>query len=243
MSGRLQTAIGLTLAALILGGWLVLHVYSVFFHSLDGAGLVVAPVLLLAITWLNVGLFIVAHDAMHGSLAPRRPAVNLWVGRTALALYAGFSYDQLAPRHFDHHRHSGTGRDPDFSVKHPKKFDRWYLAFLGQYFGWREFIILSFAIAAYLVLLGAPLVNLLVFWALPAILSSLQLFLFGTYLPHRHTDAPFVDRHCARSNEYAPLISLLTCYHFGYHHEHHLQPHLPWWKLPAARAAGRGASR
>lgn len=243
MSGRAETAIGLTLAATILGGWLALHVHAVFFHPLEGTGLLVAPVLLIAITWLNVGLFIVAHDAMHGSLAPRRPRLNRWVGRAALALYAGFSYARMAPRHFDHHRHSGTAQDPDFSAEHPAKFGPWYRAFIGRYFGLRELLILAAAIAVYLLLLGARPANLLLFWALPAVLSSLQLFLFGTYLPHRHTDAPFADRHHARSNEYHPLVSLLTCYHFGYHHEHHLQPHLPWWRLPAARAAARGVPR
>ena len=31
------------------------------------------------------------------------------------------------------------------------------------------------------------------------------------------------------------LGSLVTCYHFGYHHEHHLYPAVPSWRLPAAR--------
>jgi beta-carotene/zeaxanthin 4-ketolase len=84
-------------------------------------------------------------------------------------------------------------------------------------------------------LLGAPAVNVFVFWAFPALLSSAQLFYFGTYLPHRHDDDGFVDRHRARSSDYGWLTSLLTCFHFGYHHEHHLHPHLPWWALPAAR--------
>jgi beta-carotene ketolase (CrtW type) len=30
-------------------------------------------------------------------------------------------------------------------------------------------------------------------------------------------------------------VSLLTCFHFGYHHEHHDTPWVPWWKLPAQR--------
>ncbi|HYD98464.1 MAG TPA: fatty acid desaturase, partial [Alphaproteobacteria bacterium] len=31
------------------------------------------------------------------------------------------------------------------------------------------------------------------------------------------------------------LVSLLTCYHFGHHHEHHLRPDVPWWRLPSLR--------
>jgi beta-carotene/zeaxanthin 4-ketolase len=33
--------------------------------------------------------------------------------------------------------------------------------------------------------LQAPLPNLFLFWILPIVLSSMQLFFFGTYLPHR----------------------------------------------------------
>jgi beta-carotene ketolase (CrtW type) len=77
------------------------------------------------------------------------------------------------------------------------------------------------------------------FWALPADFLSFQLFYFGTYLPHRHEDEPFGDRHNARSNDFSWPVSLLTCFHFGYHHEHHEHPREPWWRLPATRAAMR----
>lgn len=243
MSAERQTAIGLALAASILGGWLALHIHAVFFYPLEGAGWLAAPALVLALCWLNVGLFIVAHDAMHGSLAPRRPGVNRWAGRAALALYAGFSYDRLLPRHFDHHRHAGTAGDPDFSVDHPRHFWPWYGTFVRRYFGMRELAVLMAAVAVYVLLLGAPYPNLLLFWAVPAILSSIQLFLFGTYLPHRAGEADFTDRHRTRSNDYGVLASLFTCFHFGYHHEHHAAPHLPWWRLPAARAEARGGPR
>ena len=95
MTPQRQTWTGLLLAGLIVVGWALLHVYGVFFHQLNSAGLAVAPLLVLAICWLNVGLFIIAHDCMHGSLAPNRPALNRWVGRLALGLYAGFSFDRL----------------------------------------------------------------------------------------------------------------------------------------------------
>jgi beta-carotene ketolase (CrtW type) len=89
-------------------------------------------------------------------------------------------------------------------------------------------------------LLGASVWNILLFFAVPGILSSLQLFYFGTFLPHRHVDdggeAQFADHHRARSSDFGYLLSLLTCFHFGYHHEHHLQPGTPWWRLPGARS-------
>ncbi len=230
-----QTVIGLGLAGLILGGWLGLHVYAVFFHPLQGIGLLAAPLLVAVLTWLSVGLFIVAHDAMHGSLAPGRPKVNRWTGRLALLLYAGFWMDRLAPKHFDHHRHVGTGHDPDFSEDHPSRFWPWYLQFMRRYFRLREFLLLTVMVWSYVLLLGAPLANLLLFWAAPSLLSSVQLFFFGTFLPHRHEETPFADEHRARSNEYGWLASLLTCFHFGYHREHHQSPGTPWWRLPAER--------
>jgi beta-carotene ketolase (CrtW type) len=242
MTGARQTAVGLALAGAIAGAWAGLHVYGVFFHPLDGGGLLIAPALVAIICWLNVGLFIVAHDCMHGSLAPRRPRLNRWVGRLMLRLYAGFSFDRLVDKHFDHHRHAGTARDPDFSEAHPSAFWPWYLTFLRQYFGLRELAALTALVAVYMLLLRAPYANLLLFWALPAILSSLQLFLFGTYLPHRAEEHDFADRHRARSNDFSWLASLLSCFHFGYHHEHHLAPHVPWWRLPAERARRRGVS-
>jgi beta-carotene ketolase (CrtW type) len=234
-----QTAIGLALAAAITLAWAALHIGSVFFLPLQGAGVAVAPLLVMTLCWLNVGLFIVGHDAMHGSLAPGRPRVNLWAGRLALAFYAGFSFDRLRAKHFEHHRSPGTAADPDFSADHPSDFWRWYLAFFRQYFGWRELAVLTALVGVYTLLLGAPYPNLMLFWALPAILSSLQLFLFGTYLPHRAGAEPFGDRHRARSSDLGRLASLLTCFHFGYHHEHHRSPATPWWRLPAERLRSR----
>lgn len=229
-----QAARGLLLALLIIGGWLALHIWCVFFLRLEGESWIAAPFLVALICWLNVGMFIVAHDAMHGSLAPGRPATNRMIGRAALLLYAGFWYDRLIVEHMAHHRHPGTAGDPDFSIDHPDRFWPWYLGFFRHYFGWHQLLFLTALTVGYL-LLGANYVNILMFWALPAILSSLQLFYFGTYLPHRRQEQPFADRHNARTNHYSWLASLLSCFHFGYHHEHHLAPHVPWWRLPQER--------
>jgi hypothetical protein len=41
--------------------------------------------------------------------------------------------------------------------------------------------------------------------------------------------------HNARSSSMPIWLSLLTCYHFGYHWEHHEYPYVPWcacgWRL------------
>ena len=232
---RRQTRIGVGLAALLVAVFLALHIWSVFSLRPEGMQWALALLLVPVLGWLSVGLFIIAHDAMHGSLAPGRPAINLFWGRLSLLLYAGFWMDRLRPKHFDHHAHVGTEQDPDFSADHPTRFWPWYRQFMLRYFGVREFLMLSVIVWSYVLLLGAPIANLLIFWAVPALLSSVQLFYFGTYLPHRHEDAPFADKHNARSNEFPVWLSLLTCFHFGYHREHHLSPGTPWWRLPAKR--------
>ena len=230
-----QGRVGLALSLGIVAAWAVAHVLSVFWLRLSGPGLLAAPVLVALICWLDVGLFIVAHDAMHGSLVPFRPAWNRAIGRVCLMIYAGFSYDRLIGKHFDHHRHSGTELDPDFHAPGPRAFWPWYASFFLRYFGWTQVAVMAVWFNLYVLVLGASPANALLFWALPAVLASFQLFVFGTYLPHRHDDYGFGDRHNARSNEYPVALSLLTCFHFGYHHEHHEHPSLPWWRLPAAR--------
>ena len=69
-------------------------------------------------------------------------------------------------------------------------------------------------------------------------LSAVQLWFFGTYLPHRERDdAPYIDRHRARDVGSNALWSLLSCYHFGgAHWEHHSFPAVPWWRLGRLRA-------
>ena len=184
-----QRTLGLGLALAIIAAWLSMHIAGVFYVPLENAALVVT--VLLFQCWLNVGLFIIAHDCMHGSLAPRWPRVNTLMGTLSLAIYAGFSYAKLLPAHHCHHRVPGTEEDPDFSVAHSDNPTLWFVEFVRRYFGLREFAILTTLLTLYLVVLAVPLERMLLFWALPAIASSMQLFYFGTYLPHRTTGEPF----------------------------------------------------
>ena len=223
-------------AALIFSAWLMVHIYSVFFHALS------APlwhsVLLIALQcWLYTGLFIVAHDTMHGSLIAGNDRLNAVIGTTILFIYAGFNWRKMREAHHDHHTYSGTDKDPDFNAQNPHKFWPWYMKFFLTYFGWKQVLIL-FGFTVTYIILGASYLNTIIMWAVPAILSSVQLFYFGTYRTHRHADA-FPDAHNARTNEFNALTSLLSCFHFGYHHEHHLFPHEPWWRLPRRKRESR----
>jgi beta-carotene/zeaxanthin 4-ketolase len=242
VSPRRQTAVGLTLAGMILVGWLALHVWGVFLHPWTPTGIAAAPLLIAVQSWLGAGMFIVAHDAMHGSLAPGRPRLNHAVGQAAVGLYAAFPYRKLHDKHHAHHRAPGSTADPDFHPQAPTAFLPWYLRFFRTYFGWREFGLVTVVLVVYLFVLRVSPLNAALFWGLPAILSSLQLFVFGTWLPHRHERRPFADAHNARSLEFPWLLSLLTCFHFGYHREHHLSPGTPWWRLPSVRAQRRAVA-
>lgn len=216
-------------AALIFCAWIITHAYSLFIHDLNSPiwqtlGLIAFQ------CWLYTGLFIVAHDTMHGSFIPKNERLNAVIGTAILFVYAGFNWKKMKRAHLDHHKFPGTENDPDFNAANPKAFWPWYFKFFITYFGWRQFGILFGFTIVYL-LLGANYLNTIVVWAIPAILSSVQLFYFGTYLTHRHKE-PFPDHHNARTNELSWLMSLWSCFHFGYHHEHHLFPDEPWWRLP-----------
>ena len=230
-----RTATGVMIAAGVITVWAVIHVGGIFFWPwhLPLVPAVAATVLLQA--WLSTGLFIIAHDCMHGSLAPGRPMLNRWIGTLCLGMYAALSYRALLPKHLAHHTAPGTDTDPDFHPGEPRRLLPWFVRFFSGYYTHGQILRIT-AVAAIYMLFGASLINIVIFWAVPAILALVQLFVFGTYLPHRHADVPFADEHRARSTNLAPLSSLITCFHFGgYHHEHHLSPATPWWRLPKVR--------
>lgn len=234
MTARQQTAMSLALAATIVAGWAVLHVVGIFVYELPGAPWLITAVIVVQ-AWLSAGLFIVAHDCMHGSFAPGRPRLNRAIGSLCTALYACFAYRGLETNHFRHHRHPGSADDPDFDARNPRGFVRWYLRFFGGYYTHAQLARIT-VVALIYTALGASLANIALFWAVPALLSSVQLFLFGTWLPHHHRDMPFADHHNARSTRLGWLGSLVSCFHFGgFHHEHHLDPTTPWWALPQSR--------
>jgi beta-carotene ketolase (CrtW type) len=200
--------------------------------------------ILIAIGWqtfLYTGLFITAHDAMHGLVAPKNLQINHLIGRISVALYALFPYNKLLQKHWEHHRHPASEIDPDFHNGKQKNFFAWYLYFIKNYWSWRQVIGLTVTFHLANFLFNVPRVNLILFWALPAIFSSVQLFYFGTYLTHREPKTGYENIHRAQSTHIIPFWSFLACYHFGYHEEHHEYPHAPWWKLPEVYRMKQGS--
>lgn len=191
-------------------------------------------------TFLSTGLFITTHDSIHGIAAPKNRLLNARFGQIAAFLYGGFSYSKLSQAHWLHHDHPVSSEDPDYTSDQEERFFHWLFEFGKRYYGWREFLLMHVHVAMVLIISGGSVFKLFAFFAVPAWLSALQLFYFGTYLPHRtKRGSAHVDACNARSNDLPIWLSLLTCYHFGYHHEHHRFPSAQWWVLPRIKAAAK----
>jgi len=193
------------------------------------------PLALMWMTFLYTGLFITAHDAMHGTVSPGHHRVNLWVGRIVLLLYALFSFEALRREHFKHHRYPSSGRDPDYHDGVHRGPVAWYLRFMRHYLTPLQVTGMAVLFNLLYHLASVPVHRLILFWAGPALLSTVQLFTFGTYLTHREPRTGYIEPHRTRSLALNTAASFLACYHFGYHWEHHAFPGQPWWRLPRVR--------
>lgn len=217
---------GLLIASTVIFAWLGHLVWLLAFAEVSFT----SPMLLVHIavqTYLYTGLFITAHDAMHGLVSPNR-AINNGVGHLATRFFAALSYSRLLGKHKLHHRFPGEAGDPDYCTT-SQNFWRWWFSFLKNYVSVWQFVI--FAVVFNILQIWVDQLNLIFFWILPSILATFQLFYFGTYLPHRlpHTEAMLP--HNSRTQKGPHWWAMLSCYFFGYHFEHHESPRTPWWKL------------
>ena len=235
-----KTGRGVVYAIVIQMLWFGHLTYALFFVSI-GLPLVprfgdVADVMLLVARilfhvfvqgYLYTGLFITAHDAIHGTVHQSK-SINRWLGRVSAFLFAAFSYRRLHTNHMKHHRAPGGEEDPDF---YPRSQN--ILIWFGVFF-YRYATILQILLMAgmyNLLILVAPTGNVILFWIIPTFLGTFQLFYFGTFLPHRYPHTPDMEPHRARSQKKNHVFALLSCYFFGYHHEHHESPRTTWWRL------------
>ena len=229
-----RSAPGLLAAGAIVLSWALSMLMGLSYQH-PGAGHLLADGLWIAlVTFLSTGVFITAHDAMHGLVAPGKARINRAVGWLATWSYAGLDYDALERAHHEHHAKPASEEDPDFHDGDPG-FVAWYVTFMRQYLSWRQFGWLCLLLGAMLFIFELPVLRVASFWAAPLILSTFQLFIVGTWLPHRPGSYLGEGPLRARSVDLPPMLSLLACYHFGYHFEHHARPDLPWWRLWRAR--------
>ena len=91
--------------------------------------------------YLFTGLFITAHDAMHGTVSQNK-TINKFTGVLTTFLFAGLSYGKLLKNHKLHHIHSGTAEDPDYSVK-SQNFFVWFAKFFMKYVSIYQIIIVG----------------------------------------------------------------------------------------------------
>ncbi len=217
---------GIITALLILFTWVIHLIYILLYQEIDPSELGFWCHFLIQI-WLFTGLFITAHDAMHGTVSKNK-FINNTLGVMAALCYAGLWYSKLRQKHSLHHLYPATAQDPDYTTGDQNFFIWWY-RFMRQYITvWQ---ILIMAILFNIGLIWFKEQELIVLWIIPSVLSTFQLFYFGTYIPHRlpHTEA--MMPHLSRSQNRNHFFALLSCYFFGYHYEHHASPQTPWWQL------------
>src|SRR5689334_17424661 len=118
---------GLFIALMVIGCWTASIVLLMRWHLSFANPLVY--LLVLVQMHLYTGLFITAHDAMHGTVSPNRTLNNL-TGYICTFLYAAFWYPQLYTKHHKHHSHVHTADDPDY---HQGDFWSWYVRFIRNY--------------------------------------------------------------------------------------------------------------
>ncbi|NLT51597.1 MAG: fatty acid desaturase [Ignavibacteria bacterium] len=176
-------------------------------------------------TYLFTGLFITAHDSMHGTVSKNRQ-INRAIGYFTTFLYAGLWFKKLLKNHRLHHKFPAASEDPDYAEGN---FIKWYFSFMMKYVSVLQIIIM--AVFFNLLKLFAEDLSIIIFWAIPALLSSVQLFYFGTYAPHKKPHTSEMLPHNARTLRKGHIYAMLTCYFFGYHAKHHINPGIPWWKL------------
>ncbi len=230
-----ESFISLSIATVILFLWGLTAYGSLFLlPAVETMPVIVTLVVVAVRSFLHTGLFILAHDAMHGTLAPAYPKLNDFAGRVILRIYSFLSFDQMQAFHHQHHRTPAQSADPDF---YPGSFWPWYFKFMRAYVdggqGWVIFWGMSAFFYPLIWLFHVPLLNAVLFWLLPQALSSWQLFYFGTYRPHKRPAGGHTNAHRAVSSKASPFWSFLSCYHFDYHWEHHQYPHLQWYRLPS----------
>ncbi len=221
----------------VITGWAVNLIFMLTGLSLTSWTL---PFHLALQVFFNTGLFIVAHDAIHQSLLPKHRKINNFIGGLAFFLYGGFLWEKMRTNHLAHHTNPVSDNDPDYALNSDERFFPWLWSFMVRYYSWTNYFLMYIHVGLAWFISGSFL-KMFIMFAIPTWLSALQLFIFGIYLPHKTPKGGHKHPWRAVTLDYPVWLSFITCYHFGYHQEHHDHPHLPWWRLPIARRINKRA--
>lgn len=232
--------VGALSAFILIGSWLF-HLIILLSTNFSEVSLFAGCKEILLQAFLQTGLFVTAHDAIHGLALPAYPSINKKVGQLCLAFYGLLSYKLVSANHHLHHRYPASLVDPDYLDIEDAGFMSCYLSFLGQYWGGRQLLWLGGGMIVLVYFYHVAPINIGLFWVLPLLLSSVQLFYFGTYHPHQKGLRSPTSFSCAPSRRLPWLLSFIACYHFCYHEEHHRYPETPWWQLPNTYCQTRSA--
>lgn len=173
---------------------------------------------LLILIWQYVGLFIISHDLHHNE----NPSIyQNFLGRLSLFCYGGFLLEDFSKKHSEHHRYPGNSKkDPDF---YDGNVILWYLNFMVEYINIKQ-VIIQLSVYNILKYLNITDETMILFWLLPSVLASIQLFFYGTYLVHEKDGV-------IKNSKLHPWLITLTSYNFGNHINHHKYPKIPWHDL------------
>lgn len=217
---------GVFIAIIIILFWTVHLLYMLLFQPIEIFNLWFWVNMLFQ-SWLFTGLFITAHDSMHGTVSSNRK-VNYLLGFLSTLLFAGMWYKVLIKKHKLHHLYPATEADPDYKGGN-QNFFVWWFSFMKQYVTLWQILIM--AVLFNVGLLYFSEIQLIVLWIVPSIVATFQLFYFGTYLPHRLPHTSEMMPYHARSQSRNHIWAMISCFFFGYHFEHHASPATPWWQL------------
>ena len=222
-TGPLNLALGALCLASLPAGFLLVDRFPL-------AALAVSPWLVCCFT----GLFILAHEAIHGTLWPGWPRLGHACGRLFAFAYASMDYGTLRANHWEHHRAPGRDGDPD---AHPGgRFLPHLAAFALRYLRWWQVLILV-AAGNRLGEAGHTRAMLCAYVG-PVVASTLVVFTVGIFLVHHPALLALGEadpRHRAVGVDLGPLGSLFAILFFNTHWLHHEHPQLTWVQLGLLR--------
>ena len=207
---------------ILFNGWAIHETDSLINYNIHNHSEVESVLHIMILTWQYVGLFIIAHDLHHDRNPKKYDSI---LGRLCLLFYGGFLLEDFSDKHRSHHECPGSVEedscsDPDF---YDGNIFLWYLSFMKRYINIKQ-VIIQLSFYFFYKNLGISNDNMILFWALPSLLASVQLFFYGTYLPHGKNGE-------IKNTNLPGWLQTLTSYNFGYHVKHHTNPEIKWQDL------------